>query len=411
MITLGMVGFVWITGNFSGALNLVGGTIYDAVNDYLFGAMPMFLVMGLLINLSESSQALYDSASVIFRRLRGGIAIATVVANAIFAAVVGVSLASLAVFGKVAIPQMKRLGYNYRFALGTVAGSSILGMLIPPSVLFIVYGILSQESIGKLFMAGFIPGIILATVYSIGILLMVRFRPHLAGGILTKEKIPWRQRWRIHLNTWSIIAIMMLVLGGIYSGFFTATEAGAIGALGALVLTLIKKKLTFSGLWSSMFETGYTISAIYFLIIGAQVYSKMLAISGLPAEISKFVISMHLGPMTVIWFFVLVMLFLGCIIDSFSILLLCMPLMLPVIKVFNLDFVWFGVVTVIVVEMGLLTPPFGMVAFALPAILDGECTVEDVFSGVAPFLVMMFLVLTLIIFVPTLSTWLPNLMK
>lgn len=410
MITAGVVGVWWITGSFITALNLIGNTSYTALMDYTFGAIPMFVVMGMLIIRSGSSEELYDAAGRLFNHFKGGVAIATVAANAVFAAVTGVSMASVVIFSKVAIPEMRRLGYNHRFAIGTVAGSSVLGMLIPPSVLLILYGILAEESIGKLFLAGIIPGIILAVVYSAGIFLMVSLRPDIARGTQAREVIPWKHQWKQLLGASSIVVIMLVVIGGIYLGWFTPTEAGAVGAVLALILTIIRKKISIAGLSGVMLETGYAIAGVYLLFIGARMFSRMLTISGLPAEAAGFVASLQVGPIAVIWLFVFIILIMGTILDSASILVVCMPLMAPVLNALNIDLIWFGILCIIAVEMGLLTPPFGMIAYGMPALLGGDCTIADVFIGAAPFLVMMLLVLTLLVFVPQLCTWLPSLM-
>lgn len=409
MMVTSLVGVFWITGSFATALTLLGNTSYGALMDYMFGAIPMFVIMGMLIVHSGSSEELYDFAGSFFRHFKGGIAIGTVAANAVFAAVTGVSMASTIVFSKVAIPEMTRLGYNYRFAIGTVAGSSVLGMLIPPSVLLILFGILSEESIGKLFLAGIIPGIILGVVYCLGILLMVWVRPDLAKATPLKEKIPWKLRKRQMLGTGSLALIILLVVGGIYAGFFTATEAGAIGAFLALLLILVRRKCSIAGLSSVMLGTGDTIAGIYLLFIGANIFSRMLTMSGLPGEMAAFVSSIHVGSAAVICLFLLVILIMGCILDSASIMFICLPLMVPVLNALNIDLLWFGVLSIIAVELGLLTPPFGMIAYGMPLLLS-ECTIADVFIGSIPFEIMMLLVIVLIFFFPSLCTWLPGFM-
>lgn len=410
MILTSLIGVVWITGSFSTALNLLGNTSYRSLMDYTLGAIPMFVVMGMLIIRSGSSEELYDLAGRLFYHFKGGVAIATVAANAVFAAVTGVSMASAVIFSKVAVPEMTRLGYNYRFAIGTVAGSSVLGMLIPPSVLLILFGVLAEESIGKLFLAGVIPGIILAIVYGVGIFLMVSLRPNLAGKSPFKEKISWNRQWRQLIGSSGIVAIIILVVVGIYLGFFTPTEAGVVGAFLALILTIIRRKISISGLSDVMLETGYAIAGIYLLFIGARMFSRMLTISGLPAETAGFVSSLDVGPFAVVWLFILAIILMGTILDSASIMFVCMPLMLPVLQALNIDLIWFGILCIIAVEMGLLTPPFGMIAYGMPVLLGGECTIADVFIGTAPFLIMMFLVLVLLSFFPSFITWLPNLM-
>jgi len=410
MAALSLVGVYWITGSFSIAMKLLGSTSYEAVMDYFFGAAPMFILMGLLANQSGASTELYNSVRIVFARLRGGIAIATVFANAIFAAVTGVSLASIAVFSKISVPQMKRLGYDHRFSIGTVAGSSVLGMLIPPSVLLIYFGILAEESIGALFIAGVIPGIILSFVYAGGIMVMVQLKPHLVGETPPVEELETVPAWKIVLAPWACGVLIVLVLGGIYAGFFTPTEAGAVGAFGALIITLAKRRMTWPDLWRIMVETGYSTGSIYLLFIAARMYSRMLAISGMPAETAAFATSLNVPPLVIVGMFLLIFIILGAILDSVSILVVCIPLMIPVIHNLDLNVIWFGIIAIVAVEMGLLTPPFGMAAFAMNAIIPEHCSVEDVYVGSLPFLIMMLFVLLLLVFFPPLILWLPSLM-
>ena len=405
-----VLGLWWIKASFFSAVMILGSTSYRAVMDYVFGVVPMFTLMGLLANLSGASQEMYDSANVIFARIRGGLGIATVLANAVFAAITGVSIASAAVFSKIAIPQMARLGYDRRFALGTVAGSSVLGMLIPPSVLLIIYGILTEEAIGKLFAAGIIPGILLSTVFALGIFGLVTLKPHLGGERPTIEKIGWSSFMQTLLRPWAFVVLIALVLGGIYLGWFTPTEAGAIGAMGAFILTFVKRKITVTGLWNVLLETGYSTASIFLLLITAQMYSRMLTISGLPAYVSEFVTNLPVAPVVVIIMFMILFVILGAFLDSTSILLVCIPLMFPAVQTLGYDLIWFGIVSIVAVETGLLTPPFGMVVFAMKATLGEDATIEEIFRGSMPFLIMMFLVLGILIAFPSLSTWLPSLM-
>ncbi len=408
---MSVVGMWWITGSPMIAVKLLGTTSYRAVMDYVFGVVPMFVLMGMLANLSEASVELYDSANVLLARLRGGLGIATVAANAVFAAITGVSVASAAVFSKIAIPQMLRLGYDHKFALGIVAGSSLLGMLIPPSILFIIYGVLTEEAIGKLFIAGIMPGIILAAVLSAGIYVMVLVRPRLGGTRPEIDKMGIKKVLRVLFRPWAFIILICVVLGGIYLGFFTPTEAGAIGAFGAFVLVIVKRRLNLKRLWETLLETGFTTASIFFLLISAQMYSRMLTISGLPAQTSDMVKALPVPPIVIVLLFVVIFLILGAILDSSSILLVTIPLMLPVIESLNYSLIWFGVVAIVSVEMGLLTPPFGMVVYAMKSSLAGEATLEDIFRGSFPFLLMITVVLIIVIAFPSLSLWLPGLMK
>jgi C4-dicarboxylate transporter, DctM subunit len=406
-----LLGIWWIRDSLDVAINVLARTAYSGIMDYVFAVAPLFVLMGLLANVSRASHELYDAANVVFAKVRGGLAIATVIANAIFAAITGVSVASAAIFSKIALPQMERLGYQKAFALGTVAGSSVLGMLIPPSMLFIVYGILAEVGIGKMFIAGILPGIVLTIIYSIGILVMVTLRPNLISGWEEgKRELAKTNSWKVLLKPWAIGIIIAIVLGGIWLGFFTPTEAAAVGAFGAFVIALCKRTLTRPALWEVLLETSYSTAAICLLLISAQMYSRMLTMSGLTTKLNQFFMSMSDTPMLTIWLCIVVFLILGCIIDSCSILILTVPLMVPSIQAFGFDLIWFGVVAVVAVEMGLLTPPFGMVVFAMKAVLGEKVTLQELFRGSYPFLFMMLLCLVILIYVPWLSTWLPRLM-
>ncbi len=409
LATLSFFGAWWVKGSFPVALKLLGIAAFGAVSDYVFGVLPLFVLMGLLSALSGATADLYDAANVLMPRVRGRLAIATVIANAIFAAITGVSVASAAIFSKVALPEMLRLGYDRKFALGTVGGSSVLGMLIPPSVLFIIYGILAEESIGKLFIAGIVPGLVLTAVYGIGIYVLVSRNPRLVGQERALKRADPAQRLRAIVSVWPVALLIALVLGGIYGGLFTPTEAGAMGAFGALLLAMLKRQVTVRRLWDTLLETGHATAAIFFLLIAASMYSRMLTLTGLTARFSQAVIGMELPPQVIIAVFMLVFLVLGTILDSTSILLVSIPLMLPVVRTLGFDVIWFGVVSVVAIEMGLLTPPFGMVVFTMKAVLGDAVSLEEIFQGSMPFLVMMLLVLIILILFPVLSTWLPRL--
>jgi C4-dicarboxylate transporter DctM subunit len=405
---------IWVNlGSLDTGLSLLSTTTFQAIREYVFGVVPLFVLMGLFANLSGVSQEIYDSFNVLLRRIRGGLGIATVFANAMFATSTGVSVASAAVFSKVSLGPMTKLNYSKRLALGTIAGSSVLGMLIPPSLLLIIYGMLSEVSIGKLFVAGIIPGLLLSVVYSVGIYLMAWFKPELVGGKVQEVKKWDKQDLKTIVKPWGLVALMLLVLGGIYGGFFTPTEAGAVGAFGALLLVLLKGKMSKKGFWNTLIETGYTSASVLFLLIAAQMYSRMLALSGVLGKVEGFIngLSVSVSSLTIIFIFIFIILVLGTVLDSTSILLITMPLMLPIVSSLGYDLIWFGVVAVIAVEMGILTPPFGLVVYSIKAALGDRASIEDIFIGAFPFLIMMFVTLVILVFFPTLSTWLPSIMN
>ena len=414
-IALTMLSFigVWMIREDAGiAANLLALAVNDAISDYVFGVVPLFVLMGLLVAVADIGKDTFEVANQLLRRVRGGLGVATVAANAVFAAITGISIASAAVFTRVAVPEMLRHGYAPRFSVGVVAGSSVLGMLIPPSLLLILYGILTERSIGDLFIAGIVPGIVLAVSFAIGIVLMALFRPHWVyaneAAERSTEKAPLMGAAEIAGKLFPIVLLIALVLGGIYGGLFTPVEAGAVGAAGALALAFAKRRLDGPTLWKVLVETAHITAAVCFLIISASLYSRMLAISGVTELLRVMIVDTGFGFAGLLAVFIVVVLILGTILDSSSIMLITIPLLLPALVGFNTDLIWFGIVTVIAIEIGLLTPPFGIAVFVIKSTLgpDSPITLKDIFVGAFPFAVIMFVVLLLVIAVPQLATML-----
>ncbi len=401
---------VWLVKSPEVAARFVAASANDAIRDYLFGVIPLFVLMGMLVSVSGVGRDTFDVFQWLMRRIRGGLGLATVAANAVFAAITGISIASASVFTKVAVPEMMRHGYTARFAVGVVAGSSVLGMLIPPSLLMIIYGVLAEESIGRMFIAGVIPGIVLALGFAVLIVGMAYLRPAmiLVPGVADVARDELQETpASAAIKFIPILILITLVLGGLYGGLFTPTEAGAVGAAGALVIALVRRRLTWAKLWNVLVETGYVSVSVLFLIISAMLYSRMLALTGMPAAVTEGITHLGLGPWGFLGAYVLIVLALGCIIDSVSIMLIMLPIVLPIARAFGMDVVWFGVVTVVAVEIGLLTPPFGVSVYTVKSALnDPRITVRDIFAGAFPFVLMMFAVLLVLIAFPQLSTWL-----
>ncbi|MCC5969277.1 MAG: TRAP transporter large permease [Pararhodobacter sp.] len=379
----------------------------ESISSYLFGVVPLFVLMGLVVSRADIGRDTFDVANRAFHRLKGGLGMATVGANAVFAAITGISIASAAVFAKVAVPEMMRIGHTGRFASGVVAGSSVLGMMIPPSLLLILYGILAEQSVGHLFIAGIGPGLVLALAFCIGIAVMVRFFPGFTG---TATAIPRERLAPVSLlrDTTSkllpIVLLITLVLGGIYGGVFTPTEAGAIGALGAIIIALAKRRIGARTLWQVTLETGHITAAICFLIIAATMYSRFLSLSGLPAFMTEWVTARDVGIYGFILLYCLILIVLGTILDSSSIMLIALPLVLPIAQAMQIDLIWFGIITVLAVEIGLLTPPLGLSVYVIKGALDDpRISLGDVFSGAAPFALIMAVVLGLIIVFPAIA--------
>ncbi len=406
MILVSFVGIWLIRDNPDIAGTMLAFAATDSIEAYVFGVIPLFVLMGLLVMIADLGRDSFAVANQLFRRVPGGLGIATVAANAIFAAITGVSVASATVFAQLAVPEMLRYGYNRRFAVGVVAGSSVLGMLIPPSVLFILYGLLTDTSVGDLFIAGVIPGLLLAIAYSVMILFWARRNPAAFGALVEQAlAMPPMTAGQMLRLLGPIVLLIVLVLGGLYGGIFTATESGAVGAAGALAIALAKGRLSWQRLWKLLNETGHVTSSLILLIIAANIYSRMLTVSGLPTWIGDWIASMELGFAALLAVYLLIVLLLGTIMDSASILLIVIPLFLPVFKLLGADLVWIGVITVIVVEVGLLTPPFGMAVFIVKSSLeDKSITLNDVFMGSLPFALVMLLVAAAVVVFPVLAT-------
>lgn len=401
---------VWVIRSPEIAARFVGAAANDAIRDYLFGVVPLFVLMGMFVSVSGVGRDTFDVFQWLLRRLRGGLGLATVGANAVFAAITGISIASASVFTKVAVPEMIRHGYTPRFSVGVVAGSSVLGMLIPPSLLMIIYGVIAEESIGRMFLAGIIPGLLLAGMFATLILVFAYVFPSkiFQGGVQKADAdVETETLATAAVKFVPILMLVMLVLGGLYSGFFTPTEAGAVGAAGAFLIAIIRRRLTWRKLWSVLTETGYVSVAVLFLIAAASLYSRMLAMTGMPAAITESITQMGLGPWAFLFAYIVMVVLLGCIIDSVSIMLIMLPIVLPIAAAFNMDLIWFGVLTVLAVEIGLLTPPFGVSVYTVKSALNNPAiTIRDIFAGTFPFVLMMVLALFILAMFPGLSTWL-----
>ncbi|MCZ7565883.1 MAG: TRAP transporter large permease subunit [Burkholderiales bacterium] len=405
MIAVGFAGIWLIRGDADLGVRVLSRSSTEYLRSYFFGVVPLFVLMGLLVNVSDVGRDTFDVARWLLRRIRGGLGIATVAANAIFASITGSSIASAAVFTKIATPEMLRHGYTPRFSVGVVAGSSVLGMLIPPSLLLIVYGFLAEESVGHLFLAAIVPGIILAAAMSLAIVLMATLWPSFVGGTKIEEDAASAESVRSAALKLAPIALLVaLVLGGIYGGVFTPTEAGAAGAFGALVIAIARRKLTWRNLWATMVETGYVTVSILFLLLGARIFGQMLAMSNLPQQMSALAVGADLGLHGFLAVYILLIVLLGTILDSVSIMVITLPFALPVVQHLGGDLIWFGVVAVVAVEIGLLTPPFGISCYVVKSTLDdSRITLNQIFAGAAPFVVIMILVVTLLVAVPELS--------
>jgi len=409
-ITLSLVSFlgVWIIKEDATiAVRMMTLAVTSTLRHYDYASIPTFVMMGLIVGKTGFGSDIYQVANQIFRRLRGGLGIATVAANAAFAAVTGSSIAAASVFTRVSVPEMIRFNYSRRFAVGVVAGSSVLGMIIPPSVMMIIYAFIAEQSVGDMFLAGVVPGLMLATAFIVAITTMTVVAPKFIGRgafVTPIDDQDLMSLTEMAVKIAPILVLIVIVLGGIYSGFFDAAEAGAIGAFFAYLLALLRRRIGLTTFREVLIDTGHITANILFLIIAASMYSKMLGIAGLPFMLSQWMENVEIGYALMMTLYVVLMLFLGTIIDTGSIILVCVPLFLHAIESQGLSLVWFGLITVVGAEIGLLTPPFGLSCFVIKTAVDRpDISLNDIFFGAFPFAVVMLLVLVVLIAFPQIT--------
>lgn len=407
LLAMSFVG-VWLTrGNINVANNALGIATSGAIRSVEFGVVPLFVMMGLILDRADVGRDAFQVAVVLLRRLKGGLGVATVAANAIFAAITGSSIASAAVFSRVAVPAMDEAGYTRRFSSGVIAGSSVLGMLIPPSLLLIIYGLIAEVSVGALFIAAIIPGLILAVAFAVLNVALATWAPSFVGNpkpLPDNEDMSLREMLG---RLGPVIFIVALVMGGIYGGIFSPTEAGAIGALGAWIVALYRRKLDWPTMKSIALETGYITASILFLIIAANLYARMLTLSTIPMQATGLIASYELQLVMFMLAYMVLVILLGMILDSVSIMLVILPIAIPVVAALGGDLIWFGIVSVIAIEIGLLTPPFGLSVFVVKGSLpEGFVSLGDIFKGAAPFVLAMAVITILLILFPGIVTML-----
>ena len=390
----------------------VANTAYEALRDYVFAVIPLFMLMGDFLAKCGAARDLFALINRLMRRLPGRLAIATVLANAVFAFVTGVSIAAAAAFSRIAYPEMKRYGYERKFSLGCIAGSACLGMLIPPSVLMIVWGVLTEQAIGKIFIAGILPGFVLVAFYCAYILGVAFLQPERVGA----GKRPVGEKPAIELtdaefrevlvSTLMVLLLIAAVLGGIWLGFFTPTEGAGVGAALALLLAMWKGMRT-KELFEVVLSVGRTSAPLLLLLFCAQLYSRVLSMTGVTNAAKEFFISSGLGPYEVLAIMVAIWFVLGCLIDSISIILLTVPVFAPVAMALGFDPLAFAILGILAIETGLLTPPFGILVFTVKAAVPQEGTVGEIFRGAIPYWVALFAVIVVIAAFPKIATWLP----
>jgi tripartite ATP-independent transporter DctM subunit len=363
--------------------------------------------MGLFVNRAGMSAELYRASNAFLGHFRGGLAMATIVACGGFSAICGSSLATAATMAKVAMPPMRRFGYADSLAAASIAAGGTLGILIPPSVILVIYGLLTEQSIGRLFAAGVIPGL-LGILFYLGAVSFVVSRNPQAGP--AGERSSWRERLRALRGVWAVVLLFIIVMGGIYGGVFTPTEAAGIGAGGAFIIALARRTLSLRALFEVLVDAAQTTAMLFAVLIGALIFSNFVNRAGLPDALLALITGLDVAPLTVICMIVLIYILLGCVFESLSMLLLTVPIFFPLVQSLGLDLIWFGIIVVVVTEISLITPPVGLNVFVLRGVL-GDISTGTIFRGVTPFWIADILRLTLLLLVPALSLWLPSLMR
>jgi C4-dicarboxylate transporter, DctM subunit len=404
MALVGVTGFGAL-GGFGPALKLIAQTSMRTVTDYTFGVIPMFLLMSAFVSTSGMSRELFRAANVFLGHLRGGLGFATIAACAGFAAISGSSVATAATFSTIAYPEMRRYGYPQSFATGTIAAGGALGAMFPPSTVLVVYGIITEQDIGKLFAAGVIPGLLAVCMYMITIAIIGRVRP---AFLPQGPHFPWRERFEALLGIWAPALLFVFVIGGLYGGLFTPTEAGGVGAGGAFILGVVRGRLTRAKILEALLHATRTAAAVFTVLIGALLFGYFLTITGTPQKVTEFFTSLGLSRYVVLALIMIMYLVLGCLMDAMAMIILTVPLIFPVITALGFDPIWFGVIIVMTVELGLIHPPVGMNVFVIKSVV-GDVGFMTIFRGVIPFIATDLIRLCILIAFPVLATWLPNL--
>jgi len=404
MALVGFLGLFYLNG-FDKAGIVLGTIPFSRISFYPISALPLFVLMGIVVGDAGLSSDLYDTAYKWFGRMRGGLAVATVFASGAFAAITGSSAASVVTMGKVALPEMQRYKYSPKLATGVIAAGGTIGILIPPSLGFILYAILTEESVGQLFMAGIIPGILEVLFYAATIYLLCLINPSMGP---KGEHFKFKEKIISLKLTWPVLVLFVLVIGGIYGGIFTPTEAGAIGAFGAMIITVAMRRLNARGLVSSLTQALQTSAMIIILVVGAFIFANFMAMSKLPFVFGDLITTLTVSKYIILAGIILIYIILGMFLDIFSSILLTIPIIFPSVLAMGFDPIWFGVIMVRVMEIGLITPPIGMNVFILAGVTD--IPLGTIFRGIIPFVIADIAHVALLVAIPGLSLFLPNAM-
>jgi C4-dicarboxylate transporter DctM subunit len=410
-VALGLAGFIGIylsVGPDAAAAQLAA-VPFSTTNNFALAVIPLFILMGSFATQAGIVTELFRTAYLWLGRLRGGLAMATVMSSAAFGAASGSTIVNAAVFTRMAMPEMTRFGYDVRLSAGCIAAAGTLAALIPPSILMVIYGVVTEQSIGKLLIAGIVPGIVTAILYCGGIYLVARVWPDIAPR--ADIAVKWGERWRSLYGVSGVLILFLVVVGGIYGGYFPATYAGAVGAAGAFVIALGKRRLGLRSLTEVLKEAAVTTSVIFIIVVGGMLFARFLTYSGLVDIISRELLSFGTGKYTYLIGYVVLFTILGCFIEPIAIMVMTLPIMYPVMKAQGFDPIWLGVVSVKLAEIGVLTPPVGLNVFVVKSSSPVPVTLGQAFTGVMPFIALDFLSLVLYVMFPQMILWLPNLMK
>ncbi|MFC1867479.1 TRAP transporter large permease [Thermodesulfobacteriota bacterium] len=408
-VGMGLVGFLGLLAlnGIDSAMGRLGHSAFSVTSSYIITVIPLFMLMGEFAFFSGLTKEAYEATHKWLSRLPGGMAMATVGGCAAFAAVCGSNVATASTMFAVSYPQMKRYGYGEEMTLGSIAAGGTIGILIPPSNAFIIYGLVTEQSIGKLFLAGILPGILLTILFASTIYLWAKLKP--ATGPVG-PRFSWRERLKSFQNLWAVIILFVIVMGGIYSGLFTATEAAAIGAFAAFVIGFARRRLNAKNVVISFFNAIRITGMIFMMIIGATLFGYFLASSGVATALMQLVIGSAVSPTKVMLAILILFFFLGCFFDAWAIILIIVPILYPAILKLGFDPIWFGVILIVMVQMGLITPPIGMNALVVSGMAKDVPTYTT-FRGIIPFCVAMVVCVIILWIFPSIATFLPSGLK
>lgn len=411
-LALGAVGLVgtWAIVGLEAALWGSVNVFYDKVASFALLPVPMFILMGYMASTAELSGNIFQSLNKWVGGIRGGIGIATVFSCTLFGTICGSSLVTSSVFSVIAAPEMRRQGFDKRLAYGICSSSGLIGMLIPPSILMVVYGVLSGDSVGKLLVAGVTPGVLLTIVYAGLIVFMLWIKPSLLIDDADRS-VTWKDRFASLLGLWPVLIVAAVIFGGLFGGIFTPTEAGAVATFVVFLIIVAVKKMDFvSAAWPAFVDTAKVSAMIFLIFGGAAIFTQFLVLSGVAPKTAKLIIDMDLSVYGFLIAVSIMYLVLGCLLDSISMLSITIPILLPVVRAMGIDPIWYAVIVIMAIEIGMITPPVGLCVYGAKAVAEPDVTLEDVFAGSFPFFLASLLLLAVLVFVPGLSTFLPALM-